>query len=66
MNETCQVNLSPFACGDDDPRYEPCGRPARFKVGETWICADHHDEFVKGAGTNGQADDALDSIGGIL
>jgi hypothetical protein len=51
MNENCEVNLSPFANGDDDSRYEPCGRPARFKVEDggdgTWMCAAHYDEHVE-------------------
>jgi hypothetical protein len=51
MNERCEVNLSPFARGPEDPRYEPCGKPARFKVedGEdgTWMCADHYDGHAR-------------------
>lgn len=43
MNETCEVNVAPMATGPDDPRYEPCGAPAHFKFGDTWLCARHYD-----------------------
>jgi len=44
MNETCEVNVAPFATSDDDPRYEPCGKPAHYKLGEVWGCAEHYDQ----------------------
>jgi hypothetical protein len=51
MNERCEVNVAPFCDSPDDPRYQPCGRPARFKVGtgedETWMCAGHYDDHVR-------------------
>ena len=51
MNERCEVNMSPMANSPDDPRYDPCGRRARFKVEDgddvTWMCSDHYDEHVQ-------------------
>jgi hypothetical protein len=44
MDEICEVNTAPFATGPDDPRHKPCGAPAHYKVGDTWMCARHYDE----------------------
>jgi hypothetical protein len=44
MNETCEVNIASFATSPDDPRYEMCGKRARFKIADTWMCAEHYDE----------------------
>jgi hypothetical protein len=46
MNHYCEVNTAPMATGPDDPRYEPCGEPARFQVHDTWMCAEHYDEYM--------------------
>jgi len=41
----CEVHVGnePANC-PEDPRYEPCGKPACIKEGDTWLCAEHYDK----------------------
>ena len=64
MNETCEVNIAPMATGPDDPRYEPCGALAHYKVGDTWMCARHYDglSLTTDDSASMEADLALEDI----
>ena len=48
MNERCEVNTARFATSPDDPRYKPCDKPAHFHIHDTWMCAEHYDEYERG------------------
>ncbi|MFZ3333063.1 MAG: hypothetical protein WA197_20665 [Candidatus Acidiferrales bacterium] len=42
------VKLTEHYCEVDHDLDEACGKPARFKVDETWMCAEHYDELMEG------------------
>ena len=50
MRGTCVLNVAPICDSPDDPRYEPCGKPAvtweKDDDGtKAYLCADHADEL---------------------
>jgi hypothetical protein len=47
VTHDCEVNTARFASGPNDPRYRPCGKPASIKEHDTWMCAEHYDQYIK-------------------
>jgi hypothetical protein len=58
MNETCEVNVAP-----DSEEGIDCGKPARFKVGGWWMCAEHYDRLVERARTDEKLRELLEEEG---